>query len=55
MTFDLAFGLGEKSQVPFVAQDAGDRAERERRRVKQRIEITRAPAQFVMRCDVHAR
>ena len=47
MGFDLAFGFGEKAEVPFVAQQPGDDADAECAAKPQRIQQAFAAAEFV--------
>ena len=46
VALDLRFGLGEEAHAPAIAGDAGNDAERERTRIPERIEQTRARTQL---------
>src|SRR5207237_5940577 len=46
MLLDLPFGLGEECKVPAVAERTGERADRERARIPERIEQARASAEL---------
>jgi hypothetical protein len=47
MRFGLAFGFGEKPQVPAAVETAGKHADRQRAAIPQRVEDALASAQFV--------
>ncbi len=46
MRLDLAFGFGQKSQIPFVTQGTSQQAEAEGPQVKQRVEQAFAPPEL---------
>ena len=47
MALDLALGFSQKTQIPFVAEQAGGRAQGKRARVPYWVKRAQAPAEFV--------